>query len=556
MRCQDYHPSTVRSKQWLYWLFGLGSLIWLLLRSGMNPRRLAYPCQRAALLNSIAFLGYPLSVLGSARLYQRASHKITISNVVLPSLAFLITIGLSRSVATMPDSIGANLSLPAWTSPEAVSNVFAVEAVPVPDCSLAGGNLPPAPPCNNPDYALRDQGVETLVQLMESQGTYFYQTTQHPQGILGENDVVVIKINNQWGGRGTAEGAGRLASNTDVLKGLIWSILQHPEGFSGEIVVAENAQPTSTNNWDVTPANAEDQDQSFRDVVTAFQSLGYPVSLYDWTTLNNQRIHGGSISDSGYPNGEYAQGDMSDAYILLEDPAGTATDELSYPKFRTPNGNYVSMRYGVWDGCKYQADRLTFINLPVLKRHGMAGATIAWKNMIGFITADGYSNNRFGGYNEMHNYFFGFTNGPGKDYGLAGRELALIRAPDLNIVDAIWVAFESNYNGNAVRQDVLLASTDPLAVDWYASEYLLLPLTGNQGTSAARGGVFRNASRINQNAARLVWPGGSENYPYMDLLDDYDGNTPAEGERDQLDIYVTRVDPLFSIYLPVSIRDR
>jgi hypothetical protein len=517
-----------------FWFIGLGSLVWLLLRSGTKLRRLTYPCQRVALVNSLGFVGYLLSLLGTMRLYHRLKQRFTPSGVILFALALLITAGLQSSSAVPPMPVHASPSLPAWTSPSAVSDVFVVSDVPVPQCSLDGGTLPGTPPCNDADYALHDDGVDALFKLMESKGRYFYRTALHPTGIVGANDIVVIKVNNQWGGNGSGDGAGRMATNTDVLKGLIWRILQRPGGFSGEVVVAENSQPIAGNNWDAYPANAEDPDQSIQDVVNAFQSIGYAVSLYDWTDLNDDRISGGSISDSGYPTGEYAHGNMSDAYILLEDPAGTGTDELSYPKFRTVNGDYVSMRYGVWGSSSYDSDRLTFINLPVLKRHGWSGATIAWKNLIGFISTDGYSDpNRYGSWNDMHDiYFWG-------SYGLLGREIALIHAPDLHLVDAVWVAYEGNTGGDAVRQDVLLASTDPFAVDWYASEYLLLPLTGSQGTSAARSGTFRNTTRANQNAAELVWPGSSGSYPYIDLLDTYDGDTPTDDEKNQMNVYVT-----------------
>jgi hypothetical protein len=116
--------------------------------------------------------------------------------------------------------------------------------------------------------------------------------------------------------------------------------------------------------------------------------------------------------------------------------------------------------------------------------------------------------------------------------------MALIRTPDLHLVDAIWVAHQSNYYGDAVRQDVLLASTDPFAVDWYASEYLLRLLTGSQSTSAARSGTFRSATRVNQNVARQLWSGGGNSYPYIDLLDGYDGNTPTDEEKDQMNAYL------------------
>jgi uncharacterized protein (DUF362 family) len=194
------------------------------------------------------------------------------------------------------------------------------------------------------------------------------------------------------------------------------------------------------------------------------------------------------------------------------------------------------MRYGIWNGSAYNADRLTFINMPVLKRHGMAGATIAWKNLIGFTTTYD-ADSRYAGWDVMHDYYWGYIGGANQYFGLLGRQLAYIRAPELHVVDAIWVA-DDNYDGDATRQNVLVAGTDPFAVDWYASEFVLRPLMtwDPNDVSAARGGVFRNATRRNQNMASTLWPGGG--YPYMDLLDGYDGSTPSDGERNQMNVYV------------------
>ena len=346
----------------------------------------------------------------------------------------------------------------------------------------------------------------------------------------------LFKINNQWGGQGSGNGSGRLSTNTDLLKGIIARVLEHPIDFTGEIVIAENTQDSGA-GWDTTPANAEDQNQTYKDVVDAFQSLGYPVSFSRWDDLNESLIRGGGVRGSSYPTGEYFHGNSDDAYILLEDSEGTGTDELSYPKFQTAGGRYVSMRYGVWNGASYDSDRLTLINVPVLKKHGMSGSTIAWKNLIGFVTVYD-EERRYGSWDAMHDFYWGYTEGANRSYGLVGRQMALIRTPDLNVVDAIWVATEDNTDGPAVRQNVLLASTDPFAVDWYSSEYIMRSVATweQQDSSAARSGTFRSATRVNQNAAASQWAGGS--YPYMDLLDDYDGDTPSDGEKNQMNVYV------------------
>jgi hypothetical protein len=523
-----------RRAPWTLWAIGLGSLLWLLLRSGANPRRLAYPCQRAALVSGSAFLGYLTTVAGLAHLYRLLRRRTTLGTLGALGLTLLVTLSFTGHTAQSHSArIPAPQLLSGWTSPTAVSNVYVVPSVPVPDCSLDGGSLPGSGPCSNPGYALADDGVDALIAEMAARNDYFYRSASHPTGIVGASDVVVIKVNNQWGGVGT----GRLATNTDVLKGLIWRIIQHPDGFAGEVVIAENTQEVNP-VWNTSPANAEDQNQSFQDVVDTFSGLGYDVSVSSWDYYGN--VSGGGVGDGGYPIGEYAHGNNDDLYVLLEDAAGTATDELSYPKFTTASGTPVSMRYGVWNEESYDSDRLTLINLPTLKVHGMAGATIGWKNLIGFIAIDDNST-RFGGWTEMHGTFWGYGSGGDADYGLLGRQMALVRTPDLNIVDAIWVATGNNTSGPVTRENVLLASTDPFAVDWYSSEYLLRPIADPgwilpQNTSAARAGTFRNATRVNQNAAAASWSGGA--YPYIDLLDGYDGSAPSADEISQINVYV------------------
>jgi hypothetical protein len=210
-----------------------------------------------------------------------------------------------------------------------------VQDVPVPECGLDGGSLPESGPCNDPAYALADQGIDALIAEMEALNDFFYRTTSRPTGIVGSTDVVIIKINNQWGGRG----AGRLATNTDVLKGLIWRIVQHPDGFTGEVVIAENTQEVNP-YWNTSPANAEDPNQSFQDVVDTFSGLGYDVSLTSWDYYGY--VSGGDVGGPGYPAGEYANGNNDDLYILLEDSACAATDELSYPKFTTGTGRAIT----------------------------------------------------------------------------------------------------------------------------------------------------------------------------------------------------------------------
>jgi hypothetical protein len=304
-------------------------------------------------------------------------------------------------------------------------------------------------------------------------------------------------------------------------------------------VVAENVQSIGIQSYaSRTPANAQDQNQSLADVITVFQGMGRPVSLQDWTALNANLLPGGDLGP-GPASCEYSNGNMTDGYVLLNDNASGVkpTNGYSYPKFRTAEGRYVSMRHGLWDGSSYQPDRLVLINMPVLKKHCMAAATAAWKNLIGFQTCEDPDGSRFASWDVMHTYFWGFEDASNV-YGLIGRHISLVRLPDLNLVDAVWVANDNNYaSASAVRWNVVLASRDPFALDWYASEYVLRPVVPDypDESSLARAGTFRTASLVNQKAAKNTWVG---TYPYVDFVEGYSGNTPLEAEKSQMNVFL------------------
>jgi hypothetical protein len=461
--------------------------MWLLLRTGACAPRIVYPCQRAGAVASPGWLHSVVGAVTSTALYERMTGLGAGASVVVLGTC-LACVALLWSRARRTTIVGrASPDLPSWTSPSAVSDVFVVHNVPHPRHSLDGGTVPSGV---SPAEALRDAGVDALIDLMERHGTYFYKTADHPSGIIGSNDVAVIKINDQWNGEASR---ARTHTNSDVLKGLIHRIVQHPDGFTGTVIVGENTQWTEP-NWDsYEHNNAQDPHQSYQDVVSAFVSQGYNVCISDWRTF------AWSFVD------EFSAGDGRDGYVLVDDPGGPGTDQLSYPKFSLTCGSHsfnISMRYGLWDGEAYDNTCLKMINLPVLKRHGWAGATIAVKNYLGFLTtAD--NERRFGGSAEMHGFFWGHK-GIHADYGLLGRQMARIRRADLNIVDAIWVAAASNRGGcpdDCIRQDILLASVDPFAADYYASVNVLAPLSPSRSLRNMLRTIANRSSPMDANAA-------------------------------------------------------
>jgi hypothetical protein len=420
------------------WL-GIGSILWLLLRSGAKPSRLRYPCQRAAAgtgslwLSAFVFPGVlrGLRAIGlnlpEVRLSRKARNLLLTAGI--SAVAVLLPMSLVHKHPTVPPP--ARSSLPVWTSklPDQ-SHVFVVDSVPVPDSN-----------------AIYHEGLDSLLSLLAQNGTYLYRSSKQlpwcdTTGIIGKNDVVLLKVNAEWPERGMP--------STDLLKGLIARIVAHPDTFTGEIELVENGQWRQS--WAYPLNNAERHSQSMQEVVDTFASRGYHVGAYNWTAIgygNNNRW----VS-------EFDQGDTVSGYVR-EDSTG-----MTYAKFVTSYGTSVSTRLGVWNDSTYEPERLKFINMPVLKSHSYMAVSASVKHYIGFLSY------RDSGNTSMHRRAM--------TEGLLGVDFGKARFPDLNIIDATWVSAEITTGPNApynmcTRLNTLVASKDPIAADYYAGKHVLRP---------------------------------------------------------------------------------
>jgi len=102
----------------------------------------------------------------------------------------------------------------------------------------------------------------------------------------------------------------------------------------------------------------------------------------------------------------------------------------------------------------------------VFKHHDGTGITGALKHMYGIVSmSDGYSGIRH------------YT-----DCGTqCGKMVRMVRVPDLNIIDCIWVSHDSlrGYPEDTTRRvNKLIAGTDPVALDYFASKHVMFPLGG------------------------------------------------------------------------------
>ncbi len=313
--------------------------------------------------------------------------------------------------------------------------------------------------CPVHDGQLRHVGIDRLLGLMADNGLKFYRTSRPhpwggPQGIIERSDVVLLKVNCQWKFRGT--------TNTDVLRGLIHRILEHPDGFSGEVVIFENGQmqgsfdgnPPAWGRYERYPGgagvhvNAEDDTLTVdRLVKEVFADA--PVSSYLLDPLCRTFI----------PNDDHS----TDGYRRIVEA------KVSYPCFTSAAGHRIELREGIWNGAGYDAN-LKLINLPVLKTHGGTGITGALKNSYGVLSMKDGVDGRTRHYKEAGSQ--------------CGKMWSLVRTPDLNMLDCIWVTYQGHHMGypasTSHRANLLLASADPVALDYYGSKHVLYPLGGDR----------------------------------------------------------------------------
>jgi uncharacterized protein (DUF362 family) len=340
------------------------------------------------------------------------------------------------------------VATPAAEPPPSGSVVFHVSGVP--DQPFTGA-------------ANHHAGVDALLRLMGRSGLKWHRSaavgeTSGPSGLIAAGDVVLLKLNAQWKYRG--------CTNSDVVRGLVQRILEHPDGFTGEVVIVENGQGRGSLRCDTSSAyggdgsvcaNANDESHSFVYLVEqVFRDPRVSAMLLDpiRTTFIDVDDH------------------VTNGYRRFEN--------VSYPCFNTAGGRRVELLEGLWTGSRHEGN-LKLLNVPVLKHHDTGGSEItgAVKHFYGLVSmSDGNSGAR-------HYAALGET---------CGRMIAAVRPPVLNVMDAIWVSHQSvgGYPASAThRTNQLLASQDPVALDYWSAKSVLYPVDSNPRHAPDHAGVDR-----------------------------------------------------------------
>jgi hypothetical protein len=298
-----------------------------------------------------------------------------------------------------------------------------------------------------------DDGVARLLAGLETRGIPFYKQGS-ASGLIGAEDVIIIKINSQWSERG--------GTNTDVIKSLILYIVNHPDGFKGEVIIADNGQSMfgsartgGSLDWDRT--NSKDRTQSAQDVADYFDGKGWKVSGVLWDRLTRTKVN------------EFDAGDARDGFVV-EDGAHSTGLVVSYAKFTTKYGTPVSFKKGVWNTAsrRYDSDKLKVINAPVLKSHGQYQVTGAMKSYMG----------------TPSNSLTSMSPHNSVGRGGMGTQMVNTRVPVLNILDMVYITPDGGPNApysRAVQKNMIAASTDPVALDYWAAKNVLMPAAQAEG---------------------------------------------------------------------------
>ncbi len=463
MRLHDSPQSTPHRKHdgshqsWVRRLLGhpvIGAILalcWLAVRSGTRPTRLAYPCQKAAISTAALALGAPLTTALIASRHRLASSLRKPKTVAAAVMVLLIAAVSTSQIPKVSAYLGRGFFAETHSARAYLGPTFAAS-------SSYRASLYDATNCQVKPTGDRFIGLDNLIALMGRRGLKLYKSntqslTSGPDGIIAVDDVVIIKINYQWDQRG--------GTNVDLLSGLIRRIVNHPDTFTGEIVVCENGQFVAVANFDRAENNAEDHARSPHDIVAAFQALGWNISHYDWTLIRGTSV------------GEYSGGDTADGYVVYPYNAQVG-GRVSYPKFRTAGGTYISLKYGIWNPIAHTYDRahLKFINLPVLKSHAAVyGVTASVKHYMGVVTGLLSTNS--------HNAIA---------TGILGAVISEVGLADLNIIDAIYINAvptsgpSTSYTG-ATRRRELVACLDPVAADIWSVKNILIPAFITNGYS-------------------------------------------------------------------------
>lgn len=330
--------------------------------------------------------------------------------------------------------------------------------------------------------------------------------------IVGERDIVVVKVSAQWWNQGMTNVLGT--------KRVVEHVLERP-GFKGEVIVLENTHFRLASGSGLSRAFTYPSERNvdvpgmrcLGDLERWFAERRAPVSFVGLVDAGPSALAGDAWRDPGHEHGTYggdergplAAGDDRDGYHwdldggfrLRRSWVDDACSPLTWPRFTSPlTGAVVDFRDGIH---RREQGRLVptgqplrYLCLTTANEHTSTGYTGCCKAAMGLVDM---SAGRLGTDPRVRDlqsvHFFGEPDAPWRMAGPLAHFAAKVRAPDLYITLAEWVGltpsgpFDDALDirleaASAIRTDTVVAGTDPVAMDAWVVRNLLMPQGGRK----------------------------------------------------------------------------
>lgn len=326
--------------------------------------------------------------------------------------------------------------------------------------------------------------------------------------LVAQDDIVIIKPNGQWWNQGM--------TNTDSIGTFIEEVLRSGN-FIGDILVCENHHflPDDSRGWTTDRPNGR---WNLNQLVSHFRSRGYlRVAKVHWRDAGpNPRPQQGNAGGGVRVRDGARQGNgyVWDESLHYVSPQGRKC-MMTYPVFDSPCSNArIDLKSGAFDRVTGKPLRIRFINFSGINHHGSySGVTASIKNLMGVVDMTcGYPGIEPKGYWCTHyigaesslykvaersrevlyrvgvsapsvhrpittlgRFDFRYTG------GALGYWIGQVRRPDMNFIAAEWVGWGGRTDSSkSARPKALLASMDPVALDYIAARDILLESTQQQ----------------------------------------------------------------------------
>lgn len=324
--------------------------------------------------------------------------------------------------------------------------------------------------------------------------------------VVGTDDVVILKVSAQWWNQGM--------TNVAAVKRVIEHVLERP-GFRGEVVVFENTHFRLADGSGLSRAWVHPSERNvdvpgwtkLGDLIPHFAARRVPVSFVGLVDGGPSALAGDAWHDPGHVVGVYggdgrgpiAEGDPRDGYHwdfarafrLRRSWFEEVKAPLTWPRFTSPHsGLVIDLASGVHrreGGSLISAGRrLVWINLTTANEHLSTGFTGACKSTMGVVDMSAGAlgtHPKARGYASVHYFGRGTPSATWRMAGPLAQFARDVRAPDLILTVAEWVAFQPadlpshedlrHSAASCTQTRTIVAGTDPVAIDSWVVRNLM-----------------------------------------------------------------------------------